>query len=232
MPLTPCVSESGSECLVTMRNVQIDIWDLLAGKIIKTVENKVRDWSSHHEGTGIEQRLLVSAGQYVVYAGYRSHQFFIMNIDNPINQIKVDLFEPYKYDKELEAPDFGNVYRDHISTVCIDTNTEYIMACNGPTRNIHMCSLVDGEVVRVIKGDSSLGKIHSFFVPSCSNDWIYFLTKNMVRILICNKLFRYNPQNIHHHVDHRSTFLANERECKGNITFTKVPELKSLVFNY
>ena len=181
MPLAPCTTESsGREYLVTMRNIQIDIWDLTSGKIIKTVENKIHDWSSHHEGCDIEKRHLVSAKHFVVYAGYRSHQFFIMNIDDPANHTKVDLFEPYKYDKQCDAPDFGNVYREHISTLCIDTNTEYVMVCNGPTRGIHMCSLSDGEQIKVIKGDTSLGKIHSFFFPPCTTDWMYFATKNMV----------------------------------------------------
>ena len=181
MPLAPCTTEnSGREYLVTMRNIQIDIWDLTSGKIIKTVENKIQDWSSHHEGYEIEKRHLVSAKHMVVYAGYRSHQFFIMNVDDPANHTKVDLFEPYKYDKQCEAPDFGNVYREHISTLCIDTNTEYVMVCNGPTRGIHMCSLSDGEQIKVIKGDTSLGKIHSFFFPSYTTDWMYFATKNMV----------------------------------------------------
>ena len=187
MPLAPCTTESSErEYLVTMRNVQIDIWDLTSGKIIKTVENKIHDWSSHHEGCEIEKRHLVSAKHYVVYAGYRSHQFFIMNVDDPGNHTKVDLFEPYKYDKHCEAPDFGNVYREHISTLCIDTNTEYVLLCNGPTRSIHMCSLADGEQIKVIKGDTSLGKIHSFFFPSCTTDWMYFATKNMVsRTSVC-----------------------------------------------
>ncbi len=180
MPIAPCMDSSGNERLVTMRNIQIDIWDLTNGKILKTVDNKIQDWTTHHEGKCIEQRHLMASKQYVIYAGYRAHEFYIMDIDSPANHRKVQLFEPYKYDKTMEAPDFTLPYKEHISTLAIDSKTEVVLCCNGPTRSIHIISITDGQELRVVKGDRSMGKIVSFYCPPCSDQWHYFLCKNMV----------------------------------------------------
>ncbi len=71
MPITTCTRSDGSECVVAMRNVEMDLWSMGTCSLVHTAKNRVQDWSSHHLGTGIDQRLLVSAKHFVAYAGYR-----------------------------------------------------------------------------------------------------------------------------------------------------------------
>ncbi len=178
MPITVCKLSNNLEHLVAMRNQHLDLWDIDHGKRGPTIKMELDDWSSHHEGTVIERRHLVSSGEHYMYASFKGHAYHIRSIVDQKYSKTVEVFRKYKYNKASVTADFPPNDHDHISTLVLTPDGTVVVLCNGANQDIHLYNFEKGVPIKVIKGQGSNKMRHFFFPPGC--DWFYYANKDLV----------------------------------------------------
>ena len=178
MPIAICKLEnSEEEYVAAMRNTHIDVWNLNEGKRF-SMNSELDDWSTHHQGRGIECRHLVGKGEFMMYAGHKGHGYFVKSLKNAKFKQFVKVFEPYHYDKNLEEPDLPPDGHDHISSLVLTSDGTVVVVCNGANQDIHLYHFEQSIPIKVIKGQGSSMMKQFFFPPGC--DWFYYANEKMV----------------------------------------------------
>ena len=160
MPITIAYTdkEEEEESLLSMRNKKIDVWNLVDGKRITSVDVMLDEWSTRNEGVTIEKRTFVSMFGHVVYAGYRSSQYNYFTVDNIKLTHTKTLFRKYVHNNRAPEPDYAPDSVDHISSLALiesggDGDDDiYVVVCNGKNRDVLFIGLTSQNEVRKVEG--------------------------------------------------------------------------------
>ena len=155
-----------------MRNTAIDVWDIDLESCINTMKLKLDDWSTHNKGINMEGRFLLTYNQYIVYAGYRGQEYYILSINNKQFHQQVTVFPPHKFNVDSHKPDFAGQSDDHIGALAITGDGSLLLVCNGRNQNLLIYKLIEGQLLRTLKSDTK-AKMSSFYLPMDS-EWFYY----------------------------------------------------------